>query len=198
MIRNQPLPSPVSLDRGGELTYLWQATSGSLDGEDQQTANWTAPDASGLYTVTVVVSDENGSESTKSVNLRVGPPAQPVGGSASGPFSIEEVTSERDPSGRSAISPLVFGEDWRDGEKSVFIKSTIRVTCVTGGSTEGLTYKWSADVGDIEGSGDSVVWIAPGDACKAQVSVTVSDDSGSEERATIHFRVSTCSKCFSW
>lgn len=183
---------------GGALSYEWSASGGSLDSRDQLGVNWTAPMELGLYTVTVVVSDERGNESTKSVNLRVGQPEQPSDDGGGGPFSIEEITSERDPSGRSAISSLTLGQDWRTAEKSVFIKSTIRVTCTTAGSSEGLTYKWSADAGDFVGSGDSVVWVAPGYASKAQVSVVVRDNSGNEDRATIHFRISTCSNCFSW
>ena len=183
---------------GGGLTYQWGATSGSLEGGDLETARWTAPDALGLYTVTVVVADERGNESTKSVNLRVGDSAQPTGTVATGPFSIEEMRAERDPSGRSAISSIALGQDWRSTERSVFIKSTIRITCEIDGSAEGLTYEWSADAGEIRGSGDSIVWVAPGFACKAQVSVVVSNDSGSEDRATVHFRASTCSNCFSW
>jgi hypothetical protein len=180
------------------VTYLWRASSGSLEGDGLETASWTAPDSLGLYTVTVTVTDERGNESTKSVNLRVGDSAQPADSVAAGPFSIEEMRAERDPSGRSAISSIALGQDWRSTERSVFIKSTIRITCETSGSAEGLTYEWSTDAGEIRGSGDSIVWVAPGFACKAQVSVIVRNDSGSEDRATVHFRASTCSNCFSW
>ena len=182
---------------GGELTYQWRAVSGTIDDEDQATARWTAPDAAGLYAVTVVVSDERGNHSEKSVNLRVGSETPPPSAGPAGPFRIEEITAERDPSGRSAIA-IPLGADWRTVQMKVFIGSTIRVTCVMDGAAEGLTYEWNADAGDFVGSGDSVVWVAPGHEGLAQVSLIVRDDSGNEDRATIHFRSSTCSQCFSW
>ncbi len=182
---------------GGALTYDWSASGGDLEGGDQLSVNWTAPTDLGLYNVTVVVSNEKGMESRKSVSLRVGSP-EPEAAAPAGPFRIIDMLAERDPSGRAAISSPIVGQSWESAERSVFIKSTIRVSCVVDGDTEGLTYKWSADVGDIQGSGDSIVWVAPGNACKARVTVVVQDSSGAAEEATIRFRVSTCSNCFSW
>jgi len=183
---------------GGALTYQWLATNGSLDGGDKATVAWTAPEEPGQYTVTVVVSDERGNQSRKAVNLRVRSTEAPASPGTGGPFWFEEITSERDPSGRAAISPPVLGQTWKATERSVFISSTIRITCEMGGAAEGLTYEWSADVGKINGSGNSVVWVAPGHACKAQVSVVARNGSGVVEEAVIGFRVSTCSNCFSW
>jgi len=193
-----PISCEASDLSGGALTYQWIAAHGSLESDNEQTTIWTAPEELGVYTVKVVVSDERGNQSTKSVNLRVGS-AEPVATPGSdGPFWIENITAERDPSGRSAISPPVLGQDWTTSERSVFIKSPVRVTCIVDGSADGLTFEWSADVGEIQGSGNSIVWVAPGHACKAQVSVVVRNGSGDEQQATIRFRVSTCSNCFSW
>jgi len=183
---------------GGALTYQWLAADGALEGNGEQTIAWTAPEELGVYTITVAVSDERGKQSTKSVTLRVGSAEPVLSPSSDGPFWIESITAERDPSGRSAISPTVLGQNWTTSERSVFIKSPIRVTCVVDGAADGLTYEWSADVGEIRGSGDNIVWVAPGHACKAQVSVIVRNGSGSDVQATIRFRVSTCSNCFSW
>ncbi len=55
---------------GDVLRYEWLATAGRLVG-DGQTATWTAPTEPGLYTVSVVVSDDSGSQTLKSINLRV-------------------------------------------------------------------------------------------------------------------------------
>lgn len=185
---------------GGSITYQWMATSGRLERDTESTVTWTAPDQPGLYTVTVVVSDTKGNQSRKSVSLRVGALEAPSSGSGGGegPFWIAEIHSERDPSGRAAISPPVLGQNWKTTERSVFVSSTIRITCEMGGSTDGLSYDWSCDVGRIDGSGESVVWIAPAHACKAQVSVTVRNGSGAVEQATVGFRVSTCASCFTW
>ncbi len=184
---------------GGALTYQWLATSGTLTDNETDTAKWTAPQELGLYTVTVVVSDERGNQSRKSVNLRVGSAEQPPADRIpAGPFWIEDMIAERDPSGRSAISPPVLGQSWETSERSVFVGSPIRITCVMGGSAQGLNYEWSCDVGKIDGSGESVVWVAPRDACKAHVTVRVRNGSDTVEEATISFRVSTCASCFTW
>jgi hypothetical protein len=42
---------------GGDLTYAWSATSGTIDHPDQDTVTWKAPDDEGVYTVRVTVSD---------------------------------------------------------------------------------------------------------------------------------------------
>ncbi len=183
---------------GGSLTYQWLATEGSLEDATTSKAIWTAPDDAGLYAVTVVVSDERGNQSRKSVNLKVGVTESPSTSGGDGPFWVEEMHAERDPSGRAAISPPVLGQSWDTTERSVFVGSTIRVTCEVGGESDGLSYDWSCDVGKIEGSGESIVWVAPNYACKAQVTVEVRNGSSTVERATIGFRVSTCASCFTW
>jgi len=183
---------------GGALTYQWLASSGSLDGGDSATAQWTAPDELGLYSVTVVVSDERGNQSRKSVNLKVGEPEPAASRGSDGPFWIEDVISERDTSGRSAISPPVLGQTWEVTERSVFVSSPIRITCVVDGATDDLKYEWSTDVGKVEGSGETAVWAAPNYACKARVTVVIRNGSGEAVEGTIHFRVSTCASCFTW
>lgn len=60
-----------AIDLGGDvLRYEWLATGGEIVG-DGQTATWTAPTEPGLYAVSVVVSDESGSQTRKAVNIRV-------------------------------------------------------------------------------------------------------------------------------
>ncbi len=183
---------------GGDLTFAWRTSHGLLENGDQSTVQWTAPEQLGLYTVTVVVSDEQGNQSEKSVNLRVGSPEPDLVAGEEGPFWIEEITAERDPSGRSAISPLAMGQDWRTAERAVFIGSPIRITCVMGGDDGNLTYEWSADIGQLNGSGDSIIWEAPTHACKARVTVVIRNGSGATETMTLNFRVSTCAPCFQW
>ncbi|MBN2404045.1 MAG: PKD domain-containing protein [Coriobacteriia bacterium] len=183
---------------GGTLTFQWLSSDGTLDGGDAATALWTAPEELGLYSVTVVVSDERGNQSRKSVNLKVGEPEQAARPQSDGPFWIEDVISERDTSGRSAISPPVLGQTWEVTERSVFVSSPIRVTCVMGGATDGLEYEWSADVGKVEGSGETAVWAAPNYPCKARVTVVIRNGSGDTAEGTVHFRVSTCASCFTW
>ncbi len=185
---------------GGELSYEWLADEGSLDGSGDATVKWTAPEEFGLYTVTVIVSDERGNDSRKSVNLRVGDPEpEDPAPDADGTFWIEEITAERDPSGRAAIDNLPPGTerwDWSNLRRNVYVGSTIRITCVTGGGNGNLTYEWSANGGEVLGSGDSVVWVAPNHPSEAQVTLEVRDSSGATETATLRFRMSTCALCF--
>jgi len=55
---------------GDTLQYEWLAQTGSLKG-DGATVNWTAPDNSGEYTITVKVSDGKGGTASKSIVLKV-------------------------------------------------------------------------------------------------------------------------------
>ncbi|MCK9357072.1 MAG: hypothetical protein M0R22_08035, partial [Dehalococcoidia bacterium] len=109
-------------------------------------------------------------------------------------FSIEELTAECDAGEGFGVTALPLGADWRVTERGVYSNSPVIITCETDGSTDGLTYEWVADDGEIEGSGDSIVWTAPGHGAKVQVSVMVRDGSGGEELAALNFRVATC-KC---
>lgn len=107
-------------------------------------------------------------------------------------FSIEELTAECDAGEGFGVTALPLGTDWRITERGVYSKSPVTITCVTAGATDGLTYEWKADEGEIEGSGDSIVWTAPGHGAKVLVSVMVRDGSGGEELAALNFRVATC------
>lgn len=55
---------------GRGLTYEWIATGGSIMGTGS-IVNWTAPDAYGTYSVTVIVSDEKGRESSRELSINV-------------------------------------------------------------------------------------------------------------------------------
>jgi len=107
-------------------------------------------------------------------------------------FWIEELTAECDAGEGFAVTPLPLGADWRVTERGVYLNSPVVLTCVTGGANESLSYDWVADEGEIEGSGDRVVWTAPDHSTDVQVSVMVRDSSGAEELASLSFRVATC------
>jgi hypothetical protein len=64
-----------------ELSYEWTATGGNISGTGAA-VNWTAPQETGTYNVTVVVKDGYGGEDTRFVPLIVGlgpPPPCPCG-----------------------------------------------------------------------------------------------------------------------
>lgn len=111
-------------------------------------------------------------------------------------FWIEELMAECDSGEGVGVSGLPLGADWRTTERGVYSNSPVVITCETGGSAEGLIFEWSANVGEVQGSGDSIVWVAPDHGAKAQVTVVVQNSSGGEQSATLNFRVATCDCIF--
>lgn len=108
-------------------------------------------------------------------------------------FRIEELTAEcRSDDDDFAVTALPLGTDWRVTERGVYKNSPVTITCETSGASEGLVYDWTADEGEIEGSGASIVWTAPDHGAKVKVSVMVRDSFGVEELAALNFRVATC------
>jgi hypothetical protein len=112
-------------------------------------------------------------------------------------FQIEELTAVcDDETGVFAVSALPLGADWRTTERGVYSGSPVLMTCVTSGTDSDLTYEWSADYGEIDGSGPSVLWVAPGHGARATVAVTVRDSFGNDRNASLVFRVATCDCIF--
>ena len=125
------------------------------------------------------------------------PPAvQPTGDTSSPAFSIEEITAECDAGEGLAVSALPLGADWRTTERGVYNYSPVTLVCEVGGSTDDLTFEWSATDGDIQGSGDSIVWTAPAYGARVIVTVVVRNSSGRTESASMTFRVATCDCIF--
>ncbi len=122
---------------------------------------------------------------------------EPTGDRPAEEFRIEELTAEcDDETGVFAVSMLPLGADWRTTERGVYSGSPVQMTCITAGTDDGLTYEWSSDYGEIEGSGRSVLWTAPGHGARATVAVTVQDSFGNSEKAALVFRVATCDCIF--
>jgi hypothetical protein len=125
------------------------------------------------------------------------PPAvQPSGDSSLPAFWIEELTAECDEGEDFAVSALPLGADWRTTERGVYNYSPVTLVCEVDGSTDALTFEWSATDGDIQGSGGSIVWTAPAYGARVTVTVAVRDVSGRIESASMTFRVATCECVF--
>lgn len=54
----------------GTLTYLWASGKGEFDDTGSDTVNWTAPDETGMYVLSVIVSDDEGTD-VGTINLGV-------------------------------------------------------------------------------------------------------------------------------
>ena len=55
---------------GDELSYTWSASAGDISGEGA-VVFWTAPEASGTYSIRVQVTDGKGGEATQGVSISV-------------------------------------------------------------------------------------------------------------------------------
>ncbi len=135
---------------GDELSYNWSASGGEINGEGA-TVTWTAPRSEGSYNVTVIVTDGRGGKVMDHV--------------------IIEVKVNRSPQ----ITNLVANADWTT------LSGSIQVTC-TASDRDGdeVNYEWSADEGDISGTGAVVNWTAPAEVGTYYITVVVSDAHGME------------------
>jgi hypothetical protein len=136
---------------GDELSYNWSANGGEISGEGA-TVTWRAPRSSGSYNVTVNVTDGQGGEATNYVTI--------------------EVRTNKGPT----ITGLIADTEW------TLPSGNIQVTCTASDSDgDELSYEWSASGGVISGTGPEVIWTAPEDTGKYDITVVVTDDHGSSD-----------------
>ncbi|MEA3442206.1 MAG: PKD domain-containing protein [Chloroflexota bacterium] len=155
---------------GDVLTYEWEADGGTISGKGH-TATWTTPDTEGTYTITVTVRDAPGNEATRLLSLSV---------AANEPPKIEDVAV-------TAHNP----EQMKDNK--IFKGESCDIECVASDEDEDkLTYSWSCDRGNIQGSGEKISWTAPNTGCDATITVTVADGRGGTDSKEIVFEVVTC------
>jgi hypothetical protein len=146
---------------GDELSYNWSASEGSIAGTGPE-VTWTAPRFEGSYNVTVTVTDGRGGEISH--------------------YILIQVRNNRPPT----IASLVADVDWTQPSGS------IQLTC-TASDPDGdaLNYEWSADGGDISGSGEVVSWTAPQEVGIYHVTVIVKDNHGREDVKSVSVSVAT-------
>ena len=135
---------------GGELSYDWQATGGTIEGTGA-TVTWTAPITGSFYNVSVTVVDQHGLQATSQVTIEVRENHAPF------------------------ISSLTADKDWTTPSGS------IEVTCTASDAdNDVLSYVWTANGGDISGTGAVVNWTAPDSIGAYEVTVVVEDGYGGE------------------
>lgn len=154
----------------GVLNYEWSATGGKIEvRKDPENILWIAPDKTGNYTVTVVVTNAKGIKATKSATILVttDPPQQPV---------ITSVTCQ----------------DCKNGiEASRF--SNYNIKCDASDPTgDPLQYTWFATIGKIKGEGPYATWFTGGQYGNALITVIVTDDKGNKTEGYLAINVSCC------
>jgi hypothetical protein len=154
---------------GNELTYAWSTDGGYISGVGS-TATWTAPNKTGAYTITVIVTDGREGIATKQLALNVLALNQlPV---------IESLTAEWGRLKKASNTPITCVASDPDGDE--------------------LTYEWSgvndtgSPAGNINGEGAVVTWVAPNDYGIYTITVTVSDGRGGEASNSVEIIVCSC------
>jgi hypothetical protein len=133
---------------GDKLSYQWLVSKGDVSGDGSR-ITWTAPDTPGFYSISVIVADEGGAESSMTLTLNVAANALPV------------------------IIGLEAEEPGCRTNASVMVECT---ACDP--ECDILAYRWQATGGEIEGEGASVRWNSPGEAGTYTITVSVTDGMG--------------------
>jgi len=160
-----------------ELSYEWSASGGGISGAGS-VVTWTAPNATGLHNITVVVTDGYGGKDTRTLTVSVSPYPPPV---------IEDLI----------VTPKGHEYLRKEGswEYKVGRAMSCDIECIVSDTSGELVYGWSCDDGEISGEGSMITWTAPDRAVEVTVTVTVSDAAGSMVSKSIVFTVVPCSKC---
>ncbi len=126
------------------------------------TVSWIAPESTGVYYVTVTVTDGRGGETGDDVLVVVRDNTSPI------------------------IGSLSTDSEW------ILPSSSLQVACNASDlDGDVLSYEWTATGGGISGTGEAVNWTAPEGAGIYSISVVVRDGCGGEDIAYLSLSVAT-------
>ena len=144
---------------GNELSYEWSVIGGDID-VNGHTAIWIAPEANGIYAISVEASDGYGGSVAEALTITM---------EVNHPPTIISLTAD---------TPLVI------------VSSSCQIECdaedVDG---DELRYEWSASEGDISGTSHIVMWTAPEASGICDITVKVMDDLGGEDIRSLSINV---------
>ena len=158
-----------------ELSYEWTTTGGNISGTGA-VVNWTAPEEVGIYSVTVVVIDGQGSSATKTLPIGVATEQPPI-------VATLLVTAEH-----CYLKTYSWGYKVGQGQ-------TYNIESIVSDTSIELFYEWSCTGGDISGEGPMITWTAPNSSVEIAVTATISDIAGNRFSKDIILNVVTCSHC---
>ncbi|PIX26864.1 MAG: hypothetical protein COZ67_05365 [Chloroflexi bacterium CG_4_8_14_3_um_filter_45_15] len=163
---------------GDELRYEWSASGGNISGPGPL-VTWTAPEASGTYSIKVKVIDDLGGESTRSLDINV---------TLNNPPIVEGlIVTPKEPK---------YLKEYPGGYQ-ILLGRSCEIECIASDlDGDELSYEWSTD-GNVFGEDSIVTWAAPlKEGGTVTVAVTVSDSSGGVATKSILFKVETCACAF--
>ncbi|MBE0430313.1 MAG: hypothetical protein IBX67_00640 [Dehalococcoidia bacterium] len=165
---------------GHTLSYQWSAEAGHFEGTGAE-VTWLAPEQTGIYEITVVVSDDYGGSAADALYVSVMRGQPPV-------VEALLVTATH-----KYLRPSASSERYEVGEGKTFA-----IECIAS-HPDGvqLAYEWEYDAGEITGASEdesSITWTAPSRGVTATVTVTTSDPSGNMARRSVSLEVVSCSR----
>ncbi len=144
-----------------ELSYTWTVEAGTISGSGSE-VTWTAPDSEGMYVISCLVEDGQGGQATADLDM-------------------EAVESINHP-------PVIVSLTARP--RKIDLGATSEITCTADDPDQDeLSYSWSAEVGVIDGSGETVTWTAPDVEGDFEVNCQVDDGNDGQDSAIIGLRV---------
>lgn len=161
---------------GDELSYEWSASGGVISGMGPE-AIWTAPEDTGKYDITVIVTDDHGSSDIKKVccTVVIGEPPH---------IEALLITAEH-----CYLKPQSWG--YKVGKEQEY-----QIECTVTDIGSELSYNWSCEYGALSEEGAVITWTAPDEYVKAMdVTVTVSDIAGNMICKSLVLEVVSCSAC---
>jgi hypothetical protein len=164
------------------MTYEWSASAGHFEGAGPE-VTWIAPVQTGVYEITVVVSDEYGGSETTKLLVSVMPDEPP---------DVEALLVSKDRYEHCYLIKYNWG--YKVGQRQKY-----DIECVVVDTGVELFYEWSCEAGEISGiseDGSMITWTAPSTSGYVTVTVVVSDVAGNAASPkTVSLDVVGCSAC---
>jgi len=167
---------------GHTLSYQWSAEAGHFEGTGAE-VTWLAPEQTGIYEITVVVSDDYGGSATETLSISVMPDQPPV---------VEALLVTKDRHEHCYMIEYSWG--YKVGQRQKY-----DIECIVAGTGVEVFYEWSAaagEISEISDDGSMITWIAPSTSGYFTVTVVVSDVAGNTASPkTVALDVVGCSPC---